>query len=141
MKTRMPDIKMRRVRHSEQRYKTVGDWQVEDNIQFRGDKDCNGLITVKTSELGNEDYEFLICLHELVEGWLCRKRGITDEAVTRFDKKFEAKRKKGNNDEPGDDPKAPYRKEHFLATNIERIMAAELGVDWKRYEDTLYALP
>ena len=76
----------------------------------------------------------LVAVHELVEVLLCKHRGITAAKVDAFDKAFEKARKPGNEDEPGDDPKAPYRKEHFFATNIEALLSAELGVDWAKYE-------
>lgn len=38
---------------------------------------------------------------------------------------------------PDDRPQIPYRREHFTATNIERQVAAELGVDWKEYEQAI----
>jgi hypothetical protein len=85
-------------------------------------------------------YEQLVALHELVEVLLCKKRGITQKSVDAFDKAFEKARKPGNVDEPGDDPKAPYRKEHFFSTNVERLMAAELGVDWNKYDDEVESL-
>lgn len=91
--------------------------------------------------MGNTDYESLVALHELIEVLLCKKRGITTEEVDAFDKAFEANRESDNDDEPGDDPSAPYRREHFFATNIECLMSAELGVDFKTYEATVNALP
>jgi len=36
--------------------------------------------------------------------------------------------------EPGDDPKAPYHRKHQWASRLERMFAAELGVDWGKYE-------
>jgi hypothetical protein len=42
--------------------------------------------------------------------------------------------------EPGDHPDAPYKREHCFATGIERLLAAELGVDWTAYEHTLDTL-
>jgi hypothetical protein len=35
--------------------------------------------------------------------------------------------------EPGDDPRAPYYREHQFASGMERLMAAELGIDWQQY--------
>ena len=35
---------------------------------------------------------------------------------------------------------APYRKEHFFATNLERLLAAELKVDWFEYDRYVDAL-
>ena len=54
---------------------------------------------------------------------------------------FEKARKKGNEDEPGDDPRAPYVVQHCIATGVERILAALLGVSWKRYEEAINRLP
>lgn len=36
--------------------------------------------------------------------------------------------------EPGDDARAPYQREQFFATNLERLLAAELGVEWFAYD-------
>ena len=40
----------------------------------------------------------------------------------------------------GDNVNAPYRKEHFFATNLERLFASELGVDWFEYDRYVDAL-
>jgi hypothetical protein len=95
------------------------------------------LIEVKSIQMPDWRYELLVQVHELVEAALCKHRGITDEAVTAFDAQFEIEREAGLHTpeaEDGDDPRAPYRKEHFTATNIERQLAAELDVDWALYE-------
>lgn len=132
--------------HQDQQYETVGDWR----------RDPDGTLRIRVSDMGNEKYALLVALHELVEVSLCEDRGITTEEVDDFDKRFEAARagdgrmlvsialnqsveidKEG---EPGDDPRAPYRKEHFFATNIERQMALELGVDWAEYDAAVMSL-
>jgi hypothetical protein len=82
-----------------------------------------------------------VALHELIEVTLCEERGITCEQVDAFDKAYERTRPKGDESEPGDSPDAPYRKEHFFSTSIERLMAAELGVDWAKYDEAIYKLP
>lgn len=112
------------IHHESQRYPTVGDWYF--------DKDHNLIVTA--SSLVSERMEFLIMLHEIVEAYLCRVRNISEKDVTHFDKHF-----KGTG-EPGDCQKAPYHKEHFFATTIERMMAAELQIDWSTYEKELNAL-
>jgi hypothetical protein len=123
-------IQLRTIPHKSQRYETVGDWEVGDS----------GEILISVSDMGNEDYAFLVGIHEAIEVWLCRKRGITQDQVDAFDIKFEEERENGDVSEPGDSPDAPYRKEHFFATNIERIIAAELGVDWAKYDRTVTGL-
>jgi DNA polymerase elongation subunit (family B) len=51
-----------------------------------------------------------------------------------FDKAYEARRKRDDDSEPGDDPKAPYYRQHQIATAVERLLAVELGVDWGAYD-------
>ena len=123
------DIKV--IPHNQQRYETVGDWY------FNPD---NNRLTIRVSAMRNKQYEFLVALHEQVEAMLCIERGICEKEITLFDMAFEAKREEGNTDEPGDDPAAPYKKEHFFATNVERQMAAELEVDWRKYDEAVNSL-
>lgn len=118
------------VEHDKQRYETVGDWQYTEKDNF--------YVTV--SRMDNWKYELLVGIHELIEAALCKDRGITDNLVSDFDRNFEALRQPGNTDEPGDHQFAPYKNEHFFATSIERLIAAELNVDWKEYDDAVQAL-
>lgn len=122
------NIEIEIIDHHEQRYDTVGDWDL--NFETK-------TLKLRISNLGNWRYNFLVTLHEMCEAALCLDREITTEVVDQFDLQFEENRDVGNIDEPGDDPKAPYRKEHFFATNLERLMAAELRVDWAKYEEEI----
>jgi hypothetical protein len=57
---------------------------------------------------------------------------------------FEDERKEGlhtDSEEPGDAVGAPYRKQHCIATAVERLLCAELGVDWDRYNQKLAKMP
>ena len=117
-------INLETIPHDQQRYPTVGDyWEEADSVQ------------VRVSGLKDWRYEILVSVHELVEWALTKQRGISEADITEFDIAFESSREQrlviG---EPGDSPQAPYRKEHFFATNLERLFAAELGVDWHEYE-------
>lgn len=128
------NINIQTIPHDQHRYPTCGDWWL----------DTEGNLQIRVSAMGNQDYEALVALHELVEVLLCKKRGISTERVDAFDMQFEKDRElglHGENDEPGDDPQAPYKREHFFATNIEALMSSELGVDWKTYESTIEKLP
>jgi hypothetical protein len=78
-------------------------------------------VVITVSRMPDERYEFLVGLHELIEAYLCKTRGISEASVTAFDTGVGA-----NLDEPGDDPRAPYHNEHVFATKVERMMAAEL---------------
>ena len=123
-------ITLETIPHSRQRYESAGDWR----------EDVSGNAHILVSAMGNDDYEFLVAIHELVEMWLCKKRGITDESVTAFDIAFEEKRQPGDLSEPGDDPAAPYQNEHGVATAVERLMCAALGLSWQEYERTVQGL-
>lgn len=124
-------ITIETIPHETQRYPTVGDWLFEPN----------GDLTIKVSELGDWRYNSLVALHELVEVLKCKHDGVGQKEVDAFDIAFEINRKPDDDSEPGDSPDAPYKKQHCLATGIERIMAAELGVDWKTYDDAVMSLP
>lgn len=125
------------IRHDHQRYETTGDWWITDN----------GDLEIRVSDMGDWRYEALIGIHEAIEAVLCKAAGIRGERVDAFDKEFEAARESGRglpfkfrgrtiaaDAEPGDDREAPYRKQHGIATGVERIVAEEMGVDWSAYE-------
>jgi hypothetical protein len=77
-------------------------------------------ITVQAQFLHDE--ACLIALHEWIEAWLCRKARITQPVVDAFDQTYT------KDTEPGDDPKAPYRRQHRRACLIEFLMADFLGM-------------
>jgi hypothetical protein len=110
--------------HLQQRYNTVGDWWF----------DPDGTLQIRVSEAADERHAFLVAFHELVEVTLCKERGITQAQVDMFDMAFK------DEGEPGDDKLAPYYREHQFAMGMERLMAAEMGVDWVHYEAGLDAL-
>lgn len=122
-------VHIQTIPHAGQRYDTCGDWRVLSEPSLGIEK-----FRIDVSALGDWRYETLVAIHELVEAVLCHHRGISDEVVTAFDKAFDGE------GEPGDSPDAPYRKEHFLATIIELMMASELGVDWALYEAAIERL-
>jgi len=97
------------------RYETAGDWRWENDVL---------VIDVVHDNMPSEDHQFLIALHELVEAFLCLKRGISQAQVDQFDMNWEG----GTEEEPGDDPRAPYGKEHRFAMLIEHLIAHELGI-------------
>jgi len=108
-----------------QRYTTIGDWTVTE-------KDGNAFIQIYVSAMNNWRHEALVGLHEAVEAVLCLYMGTDQQEIDDFDKAFEAS---GSEGEPGDQWDAPYYHEHQIATGIERILAAELGVSWQAYEE------
>jgi hypothetical protein len=110
--------------HAQHRYETCGDYWI----------DSDDTLQIRVSELPDARYMLLVAIHELIEQVLCEQAGVTNEAVDAFDIAYEALREDGDESEPGDSSEAPYYKQHQFATGIERILAAELGVDWMEYE-------
>lgn len=91
-------------------------------------------FTIHVLETLSPEDQFRVAMHELTEAYLCRKNGTSDEQVSRFDDQYEAERKEGKHgeyDEPGDDPRAPYREEHSAATHVERAVCHVLDISWK----------
>jgi hypothetical protein len=103
------------VPHLSQRYSTQGDFY-----------DIDGVTLIKVSDFGNEDIEYCIFIHEAIEQYLCRKRGIKEEDITKFDIE-------SGLEDPGLSPDAPYHKEHMFAVKVEKMMAKELGMKWRDY--------
>lgn len=127
------NISIKTIPHKSQRYETCGDWWWTKN----------GDLEVRVSDLGDYRMEYLIASHEVREALLCKYRNIKEEDVTKFDLKFEEDRNRGKytlDQEPGMDPDAPYKKEHFYATSIEMIDALEFGVDWGEYNNKVMSL-
>ncbi len=120
--------------HDAQPYDTVGSWS------YHGGPHQGSRLMVTVSHMSDERYEFLVAMHELIEAYLCKRAGITAEAVTAFDEKWNAETDTGGSTEPGEDLRAPYREQHLFAATIEKILASALGVDWTRYGDEVNSL-
>jgi len=112
-------VRLRVIPEKQQRYDTSGDWLWTD-----------GTLEIRVSrEVADQDprYAMLLFVHELIEALLCRSVGITAAQVDSFDMSH------AQEDEPGDDPTAPYHHQHRAAEAAERALADKLGVNWKEY--------
>lgn len=96
--------------------------------------DRNGTLQVRISDLGGLDYEIPVLIHELIEWYLCQKRGISNDQIDVFDFQFQG------DGEPGDSPLSPYIKEHRFAENIERQIVHEAGLRWAEYDRHIEAV-
>jgi hypothetical protein len=124
------------IRHDEQRMPTWADWWWKDDAHYPE-------LTMKMSDLSDWRYLYLGAIHELVEAFICKCKGIPQEAVDQFDEDFERRRVAGEKtaacgcpitQDPGSDTHAPYRLQHMLATQIEYGLAAVMGVDAATYD-------
>jgi len=149
-------IESKSIPHDEQRMITTGDWwfdKLETNRRV-----VQETLRIRVSKMPDERYEQLVAVHEIIEALLCKQHGIAEERVSEFDKLYEDARPGTHyamrcleahealevefgcaceitgESEPGDDKHSPYYKEHQIATGVERILAAELGVSWQAYE-------
>ncbi len=117
-------VKIKTIPHQGQRYPTCGDWYWEGDT-----------LIIKVSKMSDWRYEALVAFHEFAEAMMCKEQNISEHDITNYDIDFEFQRANGVVDgEPGDSEHAPYRGQHFVATNLERILAHELGVDWSKYD-------
>ncbi len=124
----LPKVTIDIIPHKKQRYDTCGDY-------FR----AKGTVNIRISKL-NADHEFLVALHEFVEWFLVERKGVTIEDIDKFDIAYENNRKEGDTSEPGDDPNAPYFNEHQIATDIEKQLAKNMGVNWQKYDEHVNSL-
>ena len=125
----MLKIFIKTIPHKKQRYETLGDYWISKD----------GTMEIRVSELKNWKEEALIAVHEIIELLLVKDRKISIKEIEKFDIEFE-KNKKKKRDEPGDNKKAPYYKEHQFASKIEKMLAKELKVNWKKYENKCWNL-
>lgn len=119
----MLNISIKTIKHNKQRYSTTGDYYTQ------GSRDI-----IAISKVGNTKYESLVAIHELIELILTRANGISEQLITKWDIEHPEL------DEPGDDIRALYHREHILASKVERMMADAMGIDWDDYNNTLNKL-
>jgi hypothetical protein len=112
-------ITIETILHEDQRYPTVGDWLFLDPYH----------LLIRVSEMGDWRYEAAVAVHELVEAMLCKQDDVAEAVVDAFDMGFGSE-----HGEPGDDPAAPYHRQHCFATAVERMFIAALGVPWAEYD-------
>ena len=122
-------LKIELILHGEQRYETAGDWRI----------DADGAICIKVSDTGYRMDALLVGIHEAVEAILCDAHNVLESDVDAFDIEF-CKTHDLEKEEPGEDPKAPYRREHAAADVVERIVALEADEVWREDGDRINAL-
>lgn len=116
--------------HKRQRYDTAGDW-------FYTGKGKKRTLHIKVSATKKPEFAKLVAIHELVEVMLCERDGVSQREVDAFDFAFKPSEV---NDEPGDDPNAPYQRQHNFATAVERMLCAAMGLKWDDYAEAIESL-
>lgn len=92
-----------------------GDWYLDKSGDLR--------VRISTSPDLDDPQTWLFAIHEMVEAKLCLDRGISQDEVDAFDAAYIG------DGEPGDDPAAPYGREHRQACLIEFLLADMLELN------------
>jgi hypothetical protein len=112
------------VPHSTQLYDTAGDYRELGN----------GWMELRISNLENPDYEHALTVHELLEDYSRRKRGISTAEIDEWDFAHI------NHPDPGSIPGCPYFVDHKWATEIEKLIIAHYGHEWPAYDESFEKL-
>ncbi len=120
------EIHAKVIPHGQQKYNTCGDWRFDEY----------GSLQVRISDLGDPKKNWCVMVHEMQETMLCYFDGVTQDVVDKFDIPFSKDPDKVDL-EPGDDPSAPYGNQHCIATSVERMNVALLGLNWTEYEASM----
>lgn len=111
-------IEFKTVDPAAMRYPTAGDWEWLPD----------GALKLTVPDYGTSDQSaLLVLIHELVEAFLCKRDGVSEESVTKFDVENPTL------EEPGDDPSAPYHHQHQIAMALEASLAAAMQVNWDKH--------
>jgi hypothetical protein len=108
--------------HESQRYDTCGDWQ------FKGDT-----LEIHVSDLGDERFNTLVVVHELIEAMECKFNGISEESVDEYD----FKHKDAGSADLDSNLDAPYYRYHNDSTAIEWLLSRLFEVNWKDYSEKI----
>lgn len=112
-------------------YASAGDWWWEGEV-----------LQVRVTAMGDPRKEWAIAAHETDEAITCKRLGITEAQVCEFDSQYEKEREQGLHkemDEPGDDPRSPYREPHMRATHVERAVCHSQDVLWDQLQGDVEA--
>lgn len=99
------------------RYDTAGDYFIAD-----------GALVFQIADSGNDVWNRLVLIHELIEHLLIEKAGIPIEVIDAYDMAYSGE------GEPGDEADCPYREAHSVATGVERLLCGLLGIHWASYD-------
>lgn len=123
----MIPIIVKSIPHDQQEYDTMGNWREFPAVDFTDSVPYKEGLVIEVDDMNDWRKELIVAIHEMVEWALCKHRGIAEATVSDFDKSHL------ESPQPGDEPDAPYRKEHEFATDIERLIGRELNVDLQSY--------
>jgi hypothetical protein len=92
--------------------------------------DKDGTLQMRIADYPNEIQNIGTILHELLEVWKLKVKGVSVRAVEKFDDEHSL------HDDPGCLAEAPYHIEHMESIKHERLLCKSMGFDWHTYYDT-----
>ena len=99
--------------------------------------DSKGDLQVRVCPMSDQRMEIALAIHEAFEALLCKHDGVTVKEVDAFDKQYDLDHADDNDIEAGDDPAAPYRRQHSMASAVERMYVAWVDLSWEIYDQEL----
>ena len=106
-------------------YPDIGSWKVNAD---------NSPAFIGAADTGSDISNMGILLHEIIESFLCWTHGVKEADVSKFDQEwFTGKHE--DNEEPGNDPKSPYREQHKIAETFEQGFIAACGMTWDKHSE------
>jgi len=106
------------------RYYTYGDYYLKDN----------GDLKFEIVDHNNDDYTYLTLVHELLEYFLLRKKGVNIDDIDNYDKTFEEDPERVRlYFEPGADPTCPYKEEHDYANTVVKYLCDKTGLNYNEW--------
>lgn len=115
-------------------YPDIGSWKTNSD---------NSPAFIGCADTGDDISNAAILLHEFIEVMMCWIHGVTEESVSTFDQMWFKERDEGkhsNDDEPGYDPRSPYRDWHIVAERFEREFIQQAGMMWEHHEENCIAI-
>ena len=119
----IPRIFIKTVESYHQRFSECGDWFF--------DADSNEL-TIFVTKMSDWRSELAVAIHELYEAVAFLADGGDQTDVDFFDKKFYTNKEMDG--QAGDQGDAPYHKQHWQATKVEKEVVAQLELEWHQHE-------
>lgn len=116
------EIHIKVIPHTCQRYETYGDYWIDEK----------GILQIRVSEFDDLNISRDISIHEFLEAWRCKMKGIDFKEIDKFDLEHL------DHPDPGLLSDAPYHAEHMLSMDMEYFLAKQ---DGRNFSDSYAATP
>lgn len=88
-----------------------------------------GVIQFRVASMSNQNYEFLLTLHAIIEKMLGKNEGVTEQQIDAWYLAHEGQPTVASEIEG-----CPFMEAARTADAITRVVAIKLGVDWEKFK-------